>query len=356
MVLAVIAAVVIAHRGREVELSIVLPQPPITPPPRGVQIGEPIEYVAAASDAPVIAVGSARHLWISRDDGKTFARALDDGDAEIYGISVEPSGRVYGMWGEHKVWKSPGGRGGVDTIEFAFGIAEPDGRERWRPVNERIAAPFDTRAGDIVGEGAPIIGHDAGESWTTPASARSWHIWRAALDDHRTPRFFATRRSAPDSCEDCGRGFALLVGKQLTPVWTMLDHTDLYTDDFPYSHLACMGFGGSNLYVVTHDHLIAVAGTGKVIEREAIPAIETCTIAGNDRATYMAAGSSVIRIDTGEQRVAPSSALTPRATDERDELAVDQHGALLYRADACIWRYTESGAGPGDPIVCGPHR
>ncbi len=89
---------------------------------------------------------------------------------------------------------------------------------------------------------------------------------------------------------------------------------------------------------------------------EGLPADVTCTIAGNDRAVFMALGDDIMRIDTDELRVAPGGAITPQAAGDRDDLAVDEHGHLLYVANACVWRYTEAGARHRDQVVCGPHR
>jgi hypothetical protein len=69
----------------------------------------------------------------------------------------------------------------------------------------------------------------------------------------------------------------------------------------------------------------------------------------------MLLANDMIRIDTDELRVAPSAALASRLADDRDRLAVDEHGALPYVADACVWRYTESGRKP-HRVVCGAHR
>src|SRR5262245_34362178 len=56
-----------------VPVAVPVPQPePSLGPADALSIDEPIEYLAAASDAPVIAVASGHHVWISRDDGKTF--------------------------------------------------------------------------------------------------------------------------------------------------------------------------------------------------------------------------------------------------------------------------------------------
>jgi hypothetical protein len=364
---AALAAFVLAPDPDETVVPVLVPAPVALPPAPAAsdpRVDEPIEYIAAASDAPVIAVASGHHIWISRDDGNTFAPALHDTGAELYDLSVDPSGRVYAMWGENKKWRSPGG-GGVDTIEFALGTADLDGRERWRPVAETIAAPLDARGGWVVGSGAPVIGRDFGGSWTRVPSG-SWHVWRASIDDHHTARFFASRIDAPESCEDCGRGLSLLVareGRPLTRVWSMLDRTAISIDDFPTHVLACAGFAGSTLYLVAREpegaRLIAVAGDGKVLKKQSLDKVAddaTCTIAGNDRAAFMALGDDTIRIDTDELRVAPAGTLTPRSADDRDELAVDEHGYLLYVANACVWRYTESGAGQRHEIVCGPHR
>jgi len=57
-------------------------------------IDEPLVKIVAASDAPVIAVASEHRVWISRDDGKTFAPALQ-GTGSASELFVEPSGRVY---------------------------------------------------------------------------------------------------------------------------------------------------------------------------------------------------------------------------------------------------------------------
>jgi hypothetical protein len=365
--LGVVAALMLGPERDDTVVPIFVPTL-VTPVARDARLDEPIEYVAAASDAPVIAVASGHQIWISSDDGKTFARALQDAGAELFALSVDPSGRVYAMWGENKRWRSPDGGGGVDTIEFALGVAERDGSEHWRPMNESIEAPLDTRAGFIVGAGATLIGRNGGESWTGVPSSSSWHVWRASIDDLHTARFFASRIDAPESCEDCGRGFSLLVAREgghLKPVWSMLDRTAIYTDDFPTNVVACAGFAGSTLYVVARDphglHLIAVAGDGKVLKKrdslgEGLGADTTCTIAGNDRAAYMTLGDDMIRIDTEDLRVAPPATLTPRLADDRDELAVDEHGYLLYVADACVWRYTEDGVRNRHAVVCGRHR
>ncbi|HEX8109853.1 MAG TPA: hypothetical protein VF516_19115 [Kofleriaceae bacterium] len=194
----VLVAFVLARDPEEPVVPILVPAPPPVPAPtpgpaaNDPHVDEPIESIAAASDAPVIAVASAHHVWISRDDGNTFAPALQDPGAEVYDVTVEPSGRVLAMWGENKRWRSPGG-GGVDTIEFALGAAELDGRERWRPMNEMIAAPLDARAGWVVGSGVPVIGRDSGESWKRVPSSGRWHVWRASIDDLHTARFFGDR-------------------------------------------------------------------------------------------------------------------------------------------------------------------
>jgi hypothetical protein len=330
-------------------------------------IDEPIGYLAAASDAPVIAVASEHHVWISRDDGETFAPALHDPRAELYDLTVDPSGRVHAMWGENKIWRSPGGRGGVDTIEFVLGIAEVDGRERWRPTHDVLAAPLDTRAGWIVGTGWPVIGRDSGDTWTRVPASDRWHVWRASIDDHHTARFFASRIDAPESCENCARGLSLLVsrdGRSLRRVWSMLDRKEISTDQFPTNVIACAGFAGSTLYLVAREpkgaRLIAVSGDGKLLPKPPLPeglaADVTCTIAGNDRAAFMALGDDIMRIDTDELRVAPRGAITPQAPGDRDDLAVDAHGHLLYVANACVWRYAEAGVRYPDKVVCGPHR
>ena len=89
---------------------------------------------------------------------------------------------------------------------------------------------------------------------------------------------------------------------------------------------------------------------------EGLPADVTCTIAGNDRAAFMALGDDIMRIDTDELRVAPRGAITPQVAGERDDLAVDEHGYLLYVANACVWRYAEAGARHRDKVVCGRPR
>lgn len=342
---------------------------PAPPPPaaHAPDLDEPIGYLAAASDAPVIAVASEHRVWISRDDGKTFAPALADPRAELYDLTVDPDGRVYALWGENKIWRSPGGRGGVDTIELELGIAELDGRERWRPTHDVVAAPLDARAGWIVGTGWPVIGRDFGDSWTRIPSSDRWHVWRASIDDHHTARFLASRIDAPGSCEDCARGLSLLVSRDGGPprhVWSMLDRMEIPTDQLPTNVVACAGFAGATLYLVAREprgpRLIAVSGDGKVVPKQplpdGLPADVTCTIAGNDRAAFIALGDDILRIDSDELRVAPGGAITPQVAGERDDLAVDEHGHLLYVANACVWRYTEAGAGHRDAVVCGPRR
>lgn len=317
-------------------------------PPAGA-IDEPIEYVAAASDAPVIAVASLHHVWISRDDGKTFTRALESGGG-IRSLFAEPDGRVYAVRGD---W--------VNHPAEELGIAEPDGRERWRePPGD--ALPVDARGGWIVGMASPdgmLVGWDAGNKWERIPATHGWNPWRLAMGTGRVSYYLAKRIDAVDhsmhllAASEAGRARSL---------WSMplAEEAGVGTPD---GIIPCAALAGDTLYIVVRgtrpgsSRLLAIGPDGHPHERLGQlfddPKL-TCDIAGNERATYMTLHTSVtmyrvIRIDTDEPRD------VAEYTTGFKRIVVDAHGNLVFLENGCLQRVSQ--AGRQTQLVCGPdHR
>lgn len=328
------------------------PAPPVTSSP----IDEKISAIAAAADAPVIAVASAHHVWISRDDGKTFARALD-GHGGVDALFVEPAGRVYVVWLDVKSYTDVGG-GHVSADQLTLGIADPDGREHWRELPGAALPPMAARDGWLASAGAHDatramsgleLGSGAGDSWRGVPSPQKWAVLAVAMDEHHTARFLASRTRIDE--EGVGHGLYELAASddRVATVWSTMKSVELVTDEFPRNVIPCAGFAGASLYLVHGGRLIAVDHAGKERDRElGSDGVATgCAIAGNDRAAYLNIGSKLIRIDSDDLRIADD----PHGTF--DAMAVDAHGFLLYLTGGCVDRYDGSPTKRRDQVVCG---
>lgn len=330
------------------------PAPAPTPPPDANEaikglIDEPIKLVAAASDAPVIALGSEQHVWISRDDGKTFARALDSA-GKIESLFVEPDGRVY------VVRIDNGDHGPVAEL----GVAEPDGRERWRePPSESI--PLDARAGWIVGmasRGGMVVGWDVGNKWDRIPASRDWNPWRMTMGAGRVSRYLATKIGAPEG------GMHLLAAREAGRAKVLWSVPSADGVGGPDSVVPCAGFAGDTLHLVVRGHtpgssrLVAVGPDGRAREQALVGQLLddrelTCEIAGNDRAAYLTLHTyrtldQVMRIDGAGVRDVAAYGFG------FDRLAVDAHGNLLFLAHGCVIRLTQ--ASRQTQLACGPDR
>jgi hypothetical protein len=254
---------------------------------------------------------------------------------------------------------------GTMYIRFAseLGIAEPDGRERWREQTDNMV-PLVARDGWIAGleTGGIELGRNTGESWSWVPGSRAWNPWLIALGDRGAVRFLGSRMGKDDALDS---GLSLLVsrdGRRATAVWSMptAGMPAVPSDDLP-----CAGFAGSTLHLVVTDpkagprgtRLISVAGDGAVRQRVLAnlvggvvldPGIR-CEIAGNEHAAYLALDDVAFRIDLREPRILDH---TP---DEFHGIAVDAHGDLLVLARRCVQRF-HAEPRREDELVCGPAR
>jgi hypothetical protein len=358
------AAIVFAVKPRQAPRPLVrAAAPPIdampSPAPAARSpIDDKIFTIAAAGDTPVIAVASAHRVWISRDDGKTFARALD-GHGGVDALFVDPAGRVYVLWLDVKSYTDVGG-GHVSADQLTLGIADPDGREHWRELPGGVLPPMDARDGWLASAGAHDttremsgleIGSDAGDSWRGVRSAQKWAVLAVGMGEHHAARFLASRTRIDE--EGVGHGLYELAASddRVATVWSTMQGVELVTDEFPRNVMPCAGFAGSSLYLVHRGRLIAVDHAGKERERElgsdVVGTDVHCAIAGNDRAAYLNIGTKLIRIDSDDLRIADD----PHG--DFDAIAVDAHGFLLYLAGGCVHRYDGSATRPHE-LVCGP--
>ena len=239
-----------------------------------------VAIVAAASDAPVVAVASARQVWISRDDGKTFARALESG-GEIASLFVEPGGRVY------VVRRDVGNHGHTESL----GIAELDGRERWREPPP-ASIPHAARDGWIVGlagAGGLVVGWDDASRWEGIPASLAWNPWRMAMGKHRVSYALITTN------DDTGNSMHLLAASEAERariVWS-LPGADRVGEG---AVVPCAGFGADTLHLVVRgrtpgsSRLVSIGPDGREHERALAGQLLDdrdlmCEIAGNDRAS-----------------------------------------------------------------------
>lgn len=369
MVIALRLIVVLARdRAAEPPRAPVAPAP-VAPAPAAVVeprdatspplINEPLVKVVAASDAPVIAVASEHRVWISRDGGRTFASALP-GTTWVSDLLVEPTGRVYVLrYDTREVRKANGALYARGHGEL--GIAELDGRERWRELSDGMV-PLVARDGWIagLGRGSVEIGQNAGDSWTGVPGATAWNPWMIALGERGAVRFLGSRTAKDDQLD---AGLSVVVahdGRPATAVWSMrlAAMAGVPSDETP-----CAGFAGQVLHLVTTDakagpsgtRLIRVDGNGKVRTRALADLVAgivldpglTCEIAGNEHAAFLALDNVLFRLDTREPQISNHDSNEIRA------LAVDAHGDLVVLARRCVRRlYT--GSSREDELVCGP--
>jgi hypothetical protein len=363
-VLGAIMALVLT-RHQDATTTSVAPAPaaapvPVAPAPPAL-IDEPLVKIVAASDAPVIAVASEHQVWISRDDGKTFAPALQ-GTRSADELFVEPAGRVYALRSAVREHRAADGVVHARS-ENELGIAELDGRERWHELTDDMV-PLVARGGWIagLGTGGVEIGQNAGDSWSFVPGSQEWNPWVIAVGEQGVVRFLASRMGKDDTLDS---GMSLLVahdGRRATAVWSMrvADLPSVPSDETP-----CAGFAGSTLHLVVTDRkagprgtrLISIGGDGAVRARVLANLVGgvvldpglTCEIAGNEHAAYLALDGVVFRIDTSEPRV------SDHTSNEFQSIAVDAHGDLLVLARRCVRRF-QAGSRREDEVVCGPAR
>lgn len=321
-------------------------------------IDEPLVKLVAASDAPVIAVASEHRVWISRDDGKTFALALQ-GTASISDLLVEPSGRVYVVRFTTRDHRAANGVTYVQS-QSELGIAELDGRERWHELADGMV-PWVARDGRIAGvaSGGVEIGQNAGDSWSTVPGSTPWNPWAIALGEPGTVRFLASRTGKNDQLEAAISVVVAHDGRPAAVVWS----TRLAGVGAPAEETPCSGFAGQVLHVVTTDARAGARGTrllrvdrdGKVRTRVLDDLVGgvvldpglSCEIAGNEHAAYLALDNVLFRLDTREPQV------SEHHSDEIRAIAVDAHGDLVVLAHRCV-RRLYAGSMREDELVCGP--
>lgn len=139
---------------------------------------EPPRRVAVARTAPQLAILHEGGLWVSDDDGRSFARILED--HAFSDIAVAPDGVVYGLEADRIAVRSTSGA--VTWRSLSFATCEPNAR-----CDRRIA----TTDRELVGfiEDTVAISADRGRTWKVirdPEFAWSDHhgalfSWRGAL-------------------------------------------------------------------------------------------------------------------------------------------------------------------------------
>ncbi|TMQ05821.1 MAG: hypothetical protein E6J90_47890 [Deltaproteobacteria bacterium] len=313
----------------------------------------------------MIAVASEHRIWISRDDGKTFALALQ-GTGSVSELFVEPSGRVYAWRFDIHDHHAADGAIHVQS-ENELGIADLDGRERWRELTDNMV-PQVARDGWIAGLGVGLgaagveIGRNGGDSWSFVPGGEQWNPWLISLGDRGGVRFLASRMGKNDALD---RGMSLLVardGRRATAVWSM---PSAGPPSMPSDETPCAGFAGSTLHLVVTDRkagpsgtrLLSVGGDGAIRTRVLAHLVGgvvldpglTCEIAGNEHAAYLALDDVILRIDTREPRV------SDHTSNELRAIAVDSHGDLLVLARRCVHRF-HAASRREDELVCGPAR
>jgi hypothetical protein len=247
-----------------------------------------------------------------------------------------------------------------------LGIAELDGRERWRQPPEG-SYPRAARAGWIAGTanaGGLEIGWNAGDSWDRVPASREWNSWQMAMGEHRTSRFLATRMGGTDPALYL---LAAHEGGRAAVVWSTPDADVVGA---PSEIIPCAGFAGETLHVVVRDRqadasgwhhgkLVTVGPDGRARERVLVgqmldDAGLTCEIAGNDRAAFLVLNAPrrtlnwVVRIDLAEPRNETSGGSSFERID------VDAHGQFMFLAHGCVSRMND--AGNQNTVVCGPDR
>ena len=318
---------------------------------------EPLTSVAAASDAPVIAVASENHVWISRDDGATFAPALA-GSGSVAALFVDTGGQVY----VHRLALTETKGSGVTYVgsRDQLGVADLDGHERWHELADNIA-PADVHAGTVIGVGGAggvVRGRDGGAAWSDVPGAAGWNPWRVAIGDD--VRVLASRIGKDDAIES---GLSVLAGDPLHPVWTT-PARDAF--GVPSEGAPCGAFVGSTLYLVTTARARGERGTQLVTVDakgaartttladlvggiKLAPDLMKCQIAGNAHAAYLTTDKIIFRIDGAKL------SLLRQVGSEADQIAVDRRGNLLALGQRCVQRIHPDSS-QIDEVVCGRPR
>jgi hypothetical protein len=296
---------------------------PVPAAPRGpARIDGRIEQVAAASDAPVVALATKDRVWISRDGGASFAPALDRA-GNVGELIVDRDGAVYVT------------RGGV------LGVAAPDGGERWSSLPPLDGRLLDATGGALVAEqwdrGAVIAD---GGGWRTLIGGGEWSVLAA-----HAGRFLVTARlHAFDSA---------------APALHVIDaHGDRVVWRGAYDHLAdeerdstpCAAIAGDDTWIVERDpredrdrsrpaRLLRVDAAGHphdvAIDLDLDADRVVCTIAGNERAAYASVAidghaARTYALGRGARYLAGADDLDLRAVD-RDGRALGLLGGDLVR-------------------------
>lgn len=324
---------------------VLAPKPPVPITP--ATSGEVLTQLAAASDAPVIAVASDKHVWISRDDGKTFAVALE-GKGSVTALFVDTHGEVY----VHRTTLEDSKVHGVTYVgsRDELGVADREGNEEWHSIANNLGVDG-VRDGNVIGAGADImIGRNRGASWAPIAVAgtSAWSPALIGLDATGDVRMLASRNGKDDAILPGLTLLAAHAGKWKA-IWS-----DPKASSFDGS--PCSAFVESTLYVVIADGrgdtIVRVDPNGKV-QRTKIDSIAggipqgdgmKCAIAGNARAAYLVTDKVFFRLDD------KSPHLIDGTGTEADQIDVDHAGDLLALGDRCVVRIHGKQV---DEVVCG---
>jgi hypothetical protein len=333
--------VVVRDTTRLVPMPVLVPRLVVVPVHtlEPARIAARIDHVAASSGAPVIALAAKDAVWISRDDGASFARALVH-DGEVTELFADADGNVYAN------------RSGV------LGVAARDGVERWSELphlDGELLAAVTSRTGAVavVAEqwGVGTVGAWAGDrAYQTLVPGDVWNALAVALPSPNEGRLLVSQRTG----EHAWSAPELHVGDHV--VWR-----GRYDDrpDLPRTSTPCAGITGDTLWIVQRDpdpvsttslssRLLVVDAAGKE-RRVALPGVDleaarvTCTIAGNPGGAYVS-----FAIDGHDARLYELDAARGVATfldggDVLDLRAVDHAGRALGLADGKLVRRAPDG-------------
>jgi hypothetical protein len=331
--------VVVLETQRMIPMPVFAPRIVVVPAPGLARLGARLDRAAASSVAPVIAVASKDRVWISRDDGATFAPALDHA-GEVTDLFVDADGTVYAN------------RDGV------LGVARARD-ERWSELphlDGRLldAVTLPSGAVMVVAEqwGVGTVAAQAGDAgYHTLVGGDQWNALAAALSPSADARLLVSERTA----EHAWSAPELHVGDRVA--WR-----GRYDDAVGYLRAStpCAGLAGDALWIVQRDpmplstttlpsRLLAVGADGHehtvVLANVDLEAARvTCSIVGSPRAAYAS-----FQIDGQAPRLFLLDAVAHHATpldggDTFDLRAVDHAGRALGLDDGALVRRGADGA------------
>ncbi|HTJ44395.1 MAG TPA: hypothetical protein VL463_19965 [Kofleriaceae bacterium] len=275
-----------------------------------------IAHVAASPNRDVIAFATRDRVWVSRDGGASFDPELE-GKGEISELFVDAGGVVYA--------KRPD----------ALGMQEEGMRTHWIPIPPLDGRLLDADGGLFLGEqwdeGVVMDAID-GLAWINLLEGAQWSVIAGKIVTEGEARVIVYR-SAPE--------LHLIANHE--------EHDRIAWRGHGYPPCAAL-VGDDQAWIVDRaqpSQLLAIDNQGKAarvpIDLDLDADRVTCTIAGNDHATY-----ATFSVDGGAPRLYGLSFVTRDATylggDPIDLRAVDDRGRALGLRDGNLVRRADDGS------------